>query len=348
MLTKFGRMRIYSYICPDNTNTEMIETNLNTKVIGVHIRVDRTVYALVDIRGNLLAQDEFATSDYPNISDFVTKLSDGVMTLMESNGGYETVRSIGISVPSGNFHTGCIENSPNLPWKGIVPLAAMLRDRLGLAVALDNNANVVAMGEHAFGSAHGMKDFIVVTLGSGMGSCLFSKGKIYQGTNGFAGEIGHTTYISGGRPCGCGRQGCLERYTATKGVLQTAQEVMDECDTPSLMRSVQQLTVQLIVEFCNQGDELAIEVMRRTGRALGFGLANYASLFTPEAIILAGVVSKAGKWLLEPADEAFEEHVFHNMKGKVKLIASIYDDKELNVLGASVLAWDVKEYSLFK
>lgn len=348
MRTKFGWMRFYGYICQNNTNTEMIEAKFNTRVIGVHIRIDRTVYALVDIRGNLIVQDEFATSDYPNISDFVTKLSDGIMAMMESNGGYETVRSIGMSVPSGNFTTGCIENSPNLPWKGIVPLAAMLRDRLGMAVALDNNANVVAMGEHAFGSAHGMKDFVVVTLGSGMGSSLFSGGKIYQGTNGFAGEIGHTTYVAGGRPCGCGKQGCLERYTASKGVLQTAQEVLEECDTASFMRNTQNLTVQLIIEFCNKGDELAIEVMRRTGHALGIGLANYASLFNPEAIILAGVVSKAGKWLLEPADEAFEKHIFHNMKGKVKLITSIYDDKELNVLGASVLAWDVKEYSLFK
>ena len=266
---------------------------------------------------------------------------------MEANGGFESVRSIGISAPSGNFRTGCIENSPNFPWKGIVPLSAMLRDRLGLAVAVDNNANVIAMAEHAFGAAHGMKDFVLVTLGSGMGSCLFSNGIVYQGSNGFAGEIGHTTYIPGGRQCGCGKQGCLEAYTAAKGVLLTAREVMEECDTPSVMRQVQQLTVKLIIEFCNQGDELAIEVMRRTGHALGIGLANYASMVNPEAIILAGTVSKAGKWLLEPADKAFEEHVFHNMKGKVKILTSLCDEKDLNVLGASVLAWQVKEYSLF-
>ena len=326
----------------------MIESFLKTQVIGVDIRVDRTTYALVNIRGEILARNEFATVDYPNISDFVAKLSDAIVELMEGNGGYETVRSVGISAPSGNFHTGCIENSPNLPWKGIVPLAAMLRDRLGLAVAVDNNANVIAMAEHAFGAAHGMKDFILVNLDSGMGSCIYSKGNIHQGTNGFAGEIGHTTYIPGGRQCGCGKQGCLEKYTAGKGVLLTAKEVMEECDTPSMMRSVQQLTVKLVIEFCNKGDELAIEVMRRTGHALGVGLANYASLFNPEAIILSGVVSRAGKWLLEPTDKAFEEHIFHNMKGKVKLLTSLTEDKDLNVLGASVLAWGVKEYSLFK
>lgn len=326
----------------------MIDNNFKTKVIGVDIRVDRTVYALVNIRGEVLARDEMVTSDYPVISDFVTNLSEKIVLLMEENGGFDSVRSIGVSAPSGNFHTGCIENSPNLPWKGIVPLAAMLRDRMGLAVAVDNNANVIAMAEHAFGAAHGLKDFILVNLGSGMGSCIYSKGVIYQGTNGFSGEIGHTTYISEGRQCGCGKHGCLEAYTASKGVLQTAAEVLEEYDTPSLMRQNQQLTVKKIIEFCDQGDQLAIEVMRRTGHALGVGLANYASLFNPEAIILSGSVSKAGKWLLEPADEAFEEHVFHNMKGKVKLVCSLYEDLELVVLGASVLAWTVKEYSLFK
>lgn len=326
----------------------MIDNNFKTKVIGVDIRVDRTVYALVNIRGEVLARDEIVTSDYPVISDFVTKLSEKIVLLMEANGGFDSVRSIGVSAPSGNFHTGCIENSPNLPWKGIVPLAAMLRDRMGLAVAVDNNANVIAMAEHAFGAAHGLKDFVLVNLGSGMGSCIYSKGVIYQGTNGFSGEIGHTTYIAGGRQCGCGKQGCLEAYTASKGVLQTAKEVLEEYDIPSLMRQSQQLTVKQIVEFCHEGDQLAIEAMRRTGHALGVGLANYASLFNPEAIILSGAVSKAGKWLLEPTDEAFEEHVFHNMKGKVKLVCSLYEDRELIVLGASVLAWTVKEYSLFK
>lgn len=326
----------------------MIDNIFKTKVIGVDIRVDRTVYALVNIRGEVLARDEIVTSDYPVISDFVTKLSEKIVLLMEANGGFDSVRSIGVSAPSGNFHTGCIENSPNLPWKGIVPLAAMLRDRMGLAVAVDNNANVIAMAEHAFGAAHGLKDFVLVNLGSGMGSCIYSKGVIYQGTNGFSGEIGHTTYIAGGRQCGCGKQGCLEAYTASKGVLQTAKEVLEEYDTPSLMRQSQQLTVKQIVEFCHEGDQLAREAMRRTGHALGVGLANYASLFNPEAIILSGTVSKAGKWLLEPTDEAFEEHVFHNMKGKIKLVCSLYEDRELIVLGASVLAWTVKEYSLFK
>ncbi len=325
----------------------MIDYNFKTKVVGVDIRIDRTACGVVNIRGEILSRDEFATIDYPDISDFVTKLADSIVAVAQDSGGFEDIRSVGISTPSGNVHSGCIENSPNFPWKGIVPLAAMLRDRLGIAVIIDNNANVIAMAEHAFGAAHGMKDFILVNLGSGTGSCIYSKGMIHQGTHGFAGELGHTTYIPGGRPCGCGKRGCLEGYTAIKGVLQTAREVMEESDAPSLMRTVQQLTVQMISEFCNKGDELAIEVMRRTGHALGVALANYATIINPEAIILAGVVAKAGKWLVEPANEVFEAHVFKNMQGKVKILTSNYDDKEINVLGASVLAWGVKEYSLF-
>lgn len=326
----------------------MIEKRQKSKVIGVGIRSDKTAYAIIDNRGNILARDDFDTPHYPNINDFVTRLSDGIMDMMEENGGYESVRSIGVSVPSGNSQNGCIENSPNFPWKGVVPLAAMLRDRLGLSVALDNNANAMALGEFAYGSAHGMKDFLVISLGSGMGSCIFCNGRIYHGTHGFAGEIGHTTYIPNGRPCGCGNKGCLERYTASKGVLQTAREVLEESDAPSMMRNAEVLTLSHIISFCKQGDELAIEVMRRTGHALGFGLANYASIMNPEAIILVGTVAKARKWIVEPANEVFENHVFHNVQGKVKIMTSTYETSELCVLGASVLAWGVKEYSLFK
>ena len=235
-----------------------------------------------------------------------------------------------------------------MPWKGVVPLAAMLRDQLGLAVAVANNAHVVALGEQAFGAAHGMRDFITVTLGTGLGSCIFSDGEVNLGFGGFAGEIGHTCIEINGRECGCGNRGCLEAYTATKGVLLTADEVMAESDEPSLMRQEEHLTPKKIYEFCEQGDRLSIEVFRRTGEILGLGLANYASLVNPEAIIFTGGIARAGKWLLEPTKKSFEEHVFHNIQGKVKFIGSDLTESERNVLGASVLAWKVKEYSLFK
>ena len=311
------------------------------------ISLDATTYAIVDVRGNILAKDSFPTEDYPEINGYVKKLCEKIIELVEQNGGYESIRSVGISAPSANYITGCIVNSPNMPWKGVIPLAAMMRDQLGLAVALANNSHVVALGEHAFGSAHGMRDFIAVTLGSGLGSCIFSDGDVNLGFNGHAGEIGHTCVDIHGRQCGCGNCGCLEAYTATKGIIRTAKELLEESDEPSLMRGEEKLTPKKISQFCDAGDKLAIEVFRRTGEVLGLGLANYASLVNPEALIFTGGIARAGKWLLEPAKKSFEEHVFHNIQGKVKFLQSELGEDERNVLGASVLAWRVKEYSLF-
>jgi len=326
----------------------MSDAVVKKRVVGIDISLEETTFAVVDVRGNILAKDSFPTLDYPDVNAFVATLSERIVEFVEQNGGYETVRSVGISCPSSNFLTGCIVNAANLPWKGVIPLSAMLRDRLGLAVALANDAMVIAMGEQAFGSAHGMRDFIVVSLGSGMGSCVFSDGNVNLGYDGFAGEIGHTCVSLHGRQCGCGKCGCLETYTASRGIIITAKELMEESDKPSLMRQEPDLTPKKISQFCEQGDELAIETYRRTGEVLGLGLANYASLLDPEAIIFAGGITKAGKWLLDPAKKSFDEHVFHNIQGKVKFLASELNDRERDVLGASVLAWKVKEYSLFK
>lgn len=326
----------------------MNQTAVKKRVVGVDISLDLTSFAIVDVRGNILAKDSFPTLDYPEINSFVTVLCEKIVGLVELNGGYESIRSIGVSAASANFLTGCIVNSPNMPWKGVIPLSAMMRDQLGLAVAVANNSHVVGLGEQAFGSAHGMRDFIAITLGSGMGSSIFSDGEINLGFNGHAGEIGHTCIDLNGRLCGCGNRGCLEAYTAAKGIIQTAKEVMESSDEPSLMRDAKKLTPKKIFEFCEQGDKLAIEVYRRTGELLGLGLANYASLVNPEAIIFTGGISRAGHWLLEPAKKSFEEHVFHNIQGRVKFLVSDLSESERNVLGASVLAWRVKEYSLFK
>lgn len=316
--------------------------------MGVDISLDKTTYAVVDVRGNILAEDYFPTQDFPEINGFVMKLAESIIGIVELNGGYENIRSVGISAPSANFMAGCVVNSPNMPWKGVIPLAAMLRDQLGLAVAVANNSHAVALGEQAFGSAHGMRDFIAITLGTGLGSCIFSEGDVNLGFDGYAGEIGHTCVQLNGRLCGCGNHGCLEAYTATKGIILTAKEIMAESDEPSLMRDIEDLTPKKITECCNKGDKLAIEVYRRTGEVLGLGLANYASLVNPEAIIFTGGIAKAGNWLLEPTKQSFEEHVFHNIQGKVKFLLSELGESERNILGASVLAWKVKEYSLFK
>jgi len=325
----------------------MIQRTIKTRVVGIGLSIDVTDYAIVDIRGNIIANRSFPTTDFPNVNEFVTYLSERIVEMVEENGGYESIRSVGISVPSGNFLTGCMENSPNLPWKGQIPMAAMLQDRLGLAVALGNDAHVRALGEYVFGSAHGMKEFIVVNLGHGVGSCIFTNGKAYLGSEGFAGEIGHTCVEHNGRLCGCGNKGCLEAYAGAKGVVTTAKELLASDPRPSLMRGLEHFTPRDITAFCEQGDELAIEVYRRTGYELGIGLANYASILNPEGIILAGGISHAGHWLMDSVNESFEEHVFHNVKGKVKLLTSNLEETERDVLGASALAWNVKEYSLF-
>ena len=326
----------------------MEENNIKTKVVGVDISIESTTYAMVDVRGNILAEDAFPTMDYPDVNNFVTALSEKIVIMVEQNGGYETIRSIGVSCPSASSVTGCIENAANLPWKGIVPLAAMLRDRIGLAVGLSNDAHISALGEYTFGSAHGMSNFVICSLGVGIGSCFFSDGKEHRGHGGYAGEFGHTCVYPDGRQCGCGNKGCLEAYVGAKGIVKTAQVLMAENDAPSLMRTLDKLSPRTIKECCDQGDELAIEVYRRTGRILGQGLATYASLIDPEAIIFTGGISHAGHWLLDPAEEVLNKLVFGNLKNKIRLLVSKLDDRERDVLGASALAWSVPEYSLFK
>ena len=325
-----------------------MNNTIKTKVVGVDINVDQTTVAIIDIRGAILAKDVFSTSDYPNVNNFVEVLSDRIVALAENSGGYENIRSVGISSPSANFKTGCIENASNLPWKGIIPLAVMLRDRIGLAVALGNDAHITALGERAFGLAHGMENFIVISLGhGGVGSCFFSNGRAHLGYLGFAGEVGHSCVEDGGRQCTCGRQGCLEEYVSNRGIVRTARDLMEASDEPSMLRDLTELTPATIGECMDKGDAMAAEVWRRTGFVLGVALANYASVINPEAIILTGELTKAYGWMMDAIHDSFNEHVFRNIRGKVKIVTSIIEDSDRDVLGASVLAWKVKEYSLF-
>lgn len=321
---------------------------MKTRVVGVDIGIDVTTYAIVDIRGTIIAIDHFHTSDYPVVSEYVAVLSEKILTLVEANGGYETVRSVGVSAPSGNFLTGSIENAANLPWRGIVPLAALMRDSLGLAVAVGNDAHVTAIGERVYGSAHGMQNFVVISMGhGGVGSCFFSNGKAHLGDCGSAGELGHICVEDHGRLCGCGRQGCLERYVSVGGLVQTARDIMAASSEDSLMRQLSELTPESIGQCCDQGDRLALEVYRQTGEMFGIGLSFYASIVNPEAIILTGGLTKEWKWLEEPTQLSFNEHLFPNLRGKVELLVSIITDAERDVMGASALAWEVEEYSLF-
>jgi len=326
----------------------MIETSMKDKVFAVQLALKRTSYAIVDIRGNILARDEFPTIEYDNVNDYVSALCEKLVDMMLANDAFGAIRSVGVSVPSSNHLTGNIENPANLPWKGVIPLAAMMRDRLGLAVTLGNKPHVRALGEIEFGAAHGLKDFVLLTIGHGFGSFVYSNGQAYLGADGFAGEIGHTCGFTKGRQCACGKYGCMEAYVSHLGILKTAEEVMAESNEPTMMRGLKNLTPKSITVFCEQGDQLAIEVMHRTGQVLGWSLANYCSVMDPEAIIFTGGISRAGKWLLEPAEEEFNKIVFHNIEGRVRFIQSTIDPDISDLLGASILAWDVEEYSLFK
>ena len=323
---------------------------VKSRVIGIDIDVNTTTIAVVDLRGNIIAQDSIQTEQYTSINSFVEALSERVIALAEANGGYENIRSVGMCAPSANFLTGCIENAANMPWKGIVPLAAMLRDSIGLAVALGNDAHCSALGESAYGVAHGMETFITITMvRSGLGSCFFSNGVAHLGYDGFAGEVGHAGIEEGGRQCTCGRRGCLEEYVSNRGIIRTARELMEKTDTPSILRDAKELTLETILDAANKNDALAIEVWRYTGVLLGIGIANYASIVNPEAIIITGeIIKMVYPKMWDVVEETFKEHVFGNIRDKVKIVLSAVNDHERNVLGASALAWKVKEYSLFK
>jgi glucokinase len=295
-----------------------------------------------------MAQDYFDTSEYADVNDFITVLAEKLLMLMQENGGHESIRSIGISAPSASSVTGCIENAANLPWKGVIPLAAMLRDRVGMAVALANDAYITALSEKAYGSAHGMKDFVVVSMShGGLGSSFFSNGMPHLGAQGFAGEVGHACVVKDGRQCGCGNKGCLETYCTEKGLIMTVKELMEKSTEPTLLSDLPKLDIVSISKCCDKGDQLAIEALRQTGEMLGLGLANYASILNPEAVILTGDMTQAGKWLLKPMRKTFEEHVFPNIRENTRILVSILKEGERDILGASALAWDVKEYSLF-
>lgn len=329
-------------------NEESVDM-IKTRVVGVDIRLDRTTYGVVDIRGEIVAQDYFDTSSYPDVNEFVSVLAERLLILVEENGGIESIRSIGISSPSASSVTGQIENAANLPWKGVIPLAAMLRDRVGLAVALANDAHITAIGEKAYGSAHGMKDFVVVSMShGGLGSCFYSNGMPHLGYEGFAGEVGHTCVERNGRQCGCGNKGCLETYCSKKGLITTVKELLEKTDEPSLVNELPELDILPLARCCDKGDKVAIEAFRLAGEKLGLGLANYASVLNPEAIILTGDMTQAGKWLMKPMRKSFNEHVFPNIRNKTRILVSILKEGERDILGASALAWDVKEYSLFK
>ena len=313
-------------------------------VIGVDLGGTNTVFGIVDARGNVVVNASIKTAVHNEIELYLDDLVVGLNMLIEQVGGKDKIRGIGVGAPNGNYFNGSIEFAPNLPWTGKIPLAQMLQERIGIPVALTNDANAAAIGEMTYGAARGMKDFIVITLGTGVGSGIVVGGQLVYGHDGFAGELGHMIVRRNGRMCGCGRQGCLETYTSATGVARTAREYLSIRSDESLLRSVdvESITSKDVYDAAMQGDALALEIFEATGAILGESFADFVTFSSPEAIILFGGLTKSGDLLMNPIKHHMEKNLLPIYKGKTKLLFSQLKESDAAVLGASALGWEAR------
>ena len=314
-------------------------------VAGVDIGGTNTVYGLVDEKGKVLSQGNFKTTDYPKVENFVTALTGAIKKLLAANKEYK-LEGIGIGAPDANYHRGTIEHAPNLAWKGIVPLADLIRKKINVPVVVTNDANAAAMGEMIFGGAKKMKDFIVLTLGTGLGSGIVIDGKMVYGHTGFAGELGHMTVVPGGRECGCGRKGCFETYASATGLVKTVQHLLSEMRDESPLRDIppSKLTSKKIAEAAAKKDPVAVRAMNETAEILGFGIINAIVFSSPEAIFLFGGLAQAGEMLFKPVRAYLEKNNYVLMKNTVKILPSGISESNGAVLGSAALIWnDIKK-----
>jgi glucokinase len=318
-------------------------TALEQLVIGVDIGGTGTKFGIVDRMGNVLFSSEISTKKHKSVETFIDELYTELSKLIEKCGGSGRIKGMGVGAPNGNFYTGTIEYAPNLPWQGIIPLAELLQTKFKLPVVLTNDANAAAIGEMMYGAAQGMKDFIMITLGTGVGSGIVANGQLIYGHDGFAGELGHTIVIPEGRlHPGTGKKGSLESYASATGVRATAMEILQKSDTPSLLRNVniENLDSKTVHEAAVKNDAVAIEVFNFTGNILGIALANAIMFSSPEAIILFGGLTKAGDYILQPTKKSMEANLIKVFENKVKLLVSHLKESDAAILGASALAWD--------
>ncbi len=315
-------------------------------VVGIDIGATTAKIGIVDARGNVLDQTAIRSNDTTNSEEFVTNLCDAVRRLVEKNYSLGDVRGIGIGAPNANYYNGTIENAVNLTWGGqqVIPFAQMMTDCIGLPVRLTNDANAAAVGEMIYGAARGMKNFITITLGTGVGSGIVVNGGVLYGHDGFAGELGHVTMVRhNGRLCGCGKTGCLEAYASATGVARTAREKLETTDSPSLLRNIplEDITSKDVFEAAVQGDELAKEIFEFTGKMLGEAFADFVVFSSPEAIILFGGLTKAGDLLMKPVVQSLNQNLMPMWKGKIKVLFSQLKESDAAILGASGLAWEL-------
>ena len=316
---------------------------MDSFVVGVDIGGTGTKFGIVDSVGNVLFSSEMSTKKHAQVYSFIDELDEKLMELIDKVGGVGRIKGIGVGAPNGNIYTGTIEYAPNLPWKGIIPLAKMIQDKTKLPVKLTNDANAAAVGEMKYGAAQGMKDFIMITLGTGVGSGIVANGQLIYGHDGFAGELGHTIIIPDGRlHPGTGKRGSLESYASATGVTLTAIEILEKSDRPSLLRGVapSELNSKIVFEAATKGDEIAKEVFDYTGKILGMALANFVMFSSPEAIILFGGLTKAGDLILKPTREHLEDNVIEIFENKVKILVSHLKESDAAILGASALMWE--------
>ena len=312
-------------------------------VVGIDIGGTNTVFGIVDARGTILASGSIKTGAYDEADNYVDEVCKNLLPLIIANGGVDKIKGIGIGAPNGNYYSGTIEFAPNLPWKGVIPLAAMFEERLGIPTALTNDANAAAIGEMTYGAARGVKDFIMITLGTGVGSGIVINGQMVYGHDGFAGELGHVIVRRGnGRLCGCGRTGCLEAYTSATGVARTAREFLELRNDESTLRQlpIQEITSKDVYDAAVSGDKLSQEIFEYTGTILGEAFADFIAFSSPKMIVLFGGLAKSGELIMRPIREAMEKNLLAIYKGKVKLVLSELKESDAAVLGASALGWE--------
>jgi len=306
---------------------------------GLDIGGTNTVFGLVGRDGELIAESQLSTTAEPELGDYLSGLAAGLRDLLGDRG--HELLGIGIGAPNGNFYDGTIAHAPNLPWAGVIPLASMLAERFeGLPVRLTNDANAAALGEQLYGGARGLRDFLLITLGTGVGSGLVANGELILGHDGFAGELGHVVVDWAGRACACGRSGCLETYASVPGFVRTAREKLAASPVASLLRDTPELTGHTISAAAQAGDALALEVFEDTGRHLGRALANTVALTSPERIFVFGGLARAGALILEPTQRHLDENTLNIFAGKARLEVSHLMDRNAAILGAAALAWE--------
>lgn len=326
----------------------MTEDSLKPYVIGLDLGGTNSVFGIVDSRGDIKATTSIKTQGYgDNAEAYVDACVEALQLIIDQVGGIEKIKAMGIGAPNGNYYNGTIEFAPNLEWghNGVVPLAKMFSDRLGIPVALTNDANAAAIGEMTYGVARGMKNFIVLTLGTGVGSGIVINGQLVYGSDSFAGELGHVIVKENGRLCGCGRKGCLEAYCSATGVARSAREFLANSDEPSLLRDIdpEKITSYDVSVAAAKGDKIANEIYQFTGKILGEACANFATFCSPEAFIFFGGLVKAGDLIMNPIKKAYDESVLKVYQGKAKFLVSGLDGSSAAVLGASAVGWDIQD-----